>query len=433
MRTTLFGLFAVFLALNGLASVSILGIPLPWLGLAGTVAVASRFLAGPRRLYEGLYFPVSLLLAWALVINLFNWPEFGRNLPLKANTSYAAYVILRYLTVFSFVASAVIVVRLCRAGHQQRVIQLVVKLGTLVAAYAIYVYLAQLYGLPEVLPRSRMGTGGGEQSTTFTYAFHRAIGSFREPSHLAEWLMVPFVLSFAHNPKQFEPHKLLMGASILLTGSMTGIMSLLIGLGVSYVAIFLRPHRPRCSTKMVGRAFGGLALGLLLVYGVDLALSGLLLDTVEFRTKEIWSGGMIESNRNYVYEYLAETAFPFAGSGLGNANIEFSTATGNDLIASFLSLYLNTLYSLGFFGFGALVFLLGYPLYHVFRINARSHGPSLFVLVWAYAAWLIAFGVHSEELTTMFAIAYALLFFKLFPKTAMQQVAIAPATGGTAS
>ena len=75
------------------------------------------------------------------------------------------------------------------------IVQRTTAVGVLCAAMALYIYVAQLSGLPEP-PRTRMGTGGDQQATTFTYAFHRAMGTFQEPGDLASWLVLPLFLSF---------------------------------------------------------------------------------------------------------------------------------------------------------------------------------------------------------------------------------------------
>ncbi len=412
MKISLFGSVCLLLVLNALGSVAVADVPLSWVALAGMIPAGLIF-CGRVHGMGRFYLTVALLLAWAACLNLAHWSEFQVALPLEATSSYGVFVLLRYLTILSFVSSVIVTVRLCQTGYERKLVAFLVRLGAVISVYAIYVYVAQLYELPELLPRSRLGTGGEEQSVTFSYAFHRAMGSFREPSHLAEWLMLPFVLSFVYKRNYVEPYKLVIGASILLTGSMTGIMSLLIGLGVAYAVAFLRPQRVRFTARIVGRALGALVLGGVLLYGMDQALSGLLIETVEARTMEIVEGGMMESNRSSVYRYVAETPIPLAGSGLGNANIQFSSASSTELITSFLSLYLNAIYSVGPVGFFLLAILLGYPLYRCYRVGVDAQRISSFALVWGYAAWLVAFSVHSEELSLMFGVIYGLLSFRL--------------------
>lgn len=414
MKISIHFLFAISLVLNSLSSVAILEVPAPWIGLLLVLPLGFLFFLKVTELYRPLYIPVFLILVWAVLFNITEWTDFEEIFPMQASTPYPVYIVLRYLSVVSFVACVAVVVRLCRTGGESRIIALVVNLGVAVSIYAIYVYFAQLYGWPELLPRSRIGTAGGEQATTFTYAFHRAMGSFREPSHLAEWLMVPFALSFSKSLRYLEARKLLIGASILLTGSMTGIMSLAIGFIVANFVVFMGVSAYRIDARTLTQLGGTLVLLFLLVFGTNWALNGLLFEAIDSRSREIILGGVQESNRGYVYEYLSSIPFPIFGDGLGNANIAFSAGTGNSLITSFLSLYFNVLYSLGIFGLCVFVLLLGYPIYHACRINMPGQRGFLFTLVWAYMAWLVAFAVDSEELTVMFGVAYGLLAYNIF-------------------
>lgn len=406
-----FNVFCILVIINGIASVSIAGVPLQWVGIACGLVVGSYFFSRVKGLNGPLIVPLAFLLFGVMVLNLANWQYFQGNFPSAATTPYSVFIALRYLNIFSFIAIVVIVSRLCQTGNEPRVLRFLVNLGGVVACYAIYVFVAQTYGLPELFPRSRLGTGGGEQATTFSYAFHRAMGPFREPSHLAEWLMMPFALSFINKPRSLKLPKLLMGLVILMTGSMTAIMALAIAFPLAFGIVYWRLKRIRLSWWLLKELFGGVAFFSVLTIGTNWALSGRLFETIYGRTREIIDGGMAASNRSYVYEYLAGMPLSLFGDGLGNANIAFSLAIDNRLISSLLSIYFNMLYSAGVIGFSVFIVVLLYPLFRVLVKKNRENGRAIFLITWSYIAWLVDFGVHSEELTIMFGISYALLFF----------------------
>lgn len=405
LRTT----FCFMIVLNLLASVSVFGVPLPWVGMALGVTVAPIFVSRVKGLWATLFLPLILFLTYLVVLNIVYWHHFSDFHPSAATTPYPVYVFLRYMAILNFVAIVVIVLRICQKGGDGWVINSIVNFGVIVASYAIYVYFAQIFGLPELLPRSRLGTGGEEQATTFTYAFHRAMGSFREPSHLAEWLMVPFTLSFITNLKYFDPRKILIGVAILMTGSMTGIVSLLMALPIAFGLTYGRGGG--LSWTVIKKSFVVVVLFVLLISVVNIGLAGLLFEVIFDRLLEVLEGGMSASNRGYVYDYVAGASIPFFGVGAGNGNIEFSLATENELVSSFLSLYLNVLYSSGLFGIVVFFGVLGFPVFMAFASLGEEHRQTGFFILWGYIAWLISFSVHSEELTSMFGVSYALLFF----------------------
>jgi hypothetical protein len=253
-----------------------------------------------------------------------------------------------------------------------------------------------------------MGTGGEEQHVVFTYAFHRALGTFREPSHLAEWLLVPFFLGLLPHRARDLLWPMLIGLVVLLTGSLTGIGGAALGSGVA-VAI-LNPLR-----------FGTVktAFGLVFVLGISYVMFSLLavsygdggvdlLQVVCDRVKPILEGGMGQSNRGPIYEYLESSPIPALGQGMGNATLCFSDYMGVDIVASFLSLYFNTLYSTGYVGFLLLCLYLLQPIWAMWRAPRVASKHRRLVFLAAYCSWLVVYAVHAEELSIMFATVYAM-------------------------
>ena len=233
--------------------------------------------------------------------------------------------------------------------YRHEVFKTLVTIGGIVALAAIYIYVAQVFTLWEP-PRTRIGTQGEEQRTIFSYAFHRAMGTFREPSHLAEWMLVPFLVSLLQNQLRSFVWPMLMGSVILLTGSLTGILGGVLGFAIA--TLILNPIR--LSTLK-------LTVALVIIAGISYVLFSVLVvsysDTntdlfsvIWDRVQPIFEGGMGASNRGYVYEYFATEPIPAVGQGLGNAGLYFSNYCGTELVTSLLSLYFSTLYSTGYVG-----------------------------------------------------------------------------------
>ena len=402
------------LVCNALGAYSLSGIPLPWIGQATiTAAALVALLSGRVQRVPGsgglfLYF------AWAVACTAVNAAvtDYSLLMPPLATTPYPIFLLLRFFNLVAFGAALYVTLWLLRRGREEQLTRTLVAVGTGVALVAIYIYLAQIYGLPE-LPRNRMGTSGGAQITKFAYAFHRAMGTFREPGPLAAWLVVPIMLAFARGWVVRNVPALLMSVALFLTGSLAGIPAAGIGiLGAILVSGPLRPARIR------------LLLGVGIV--VALALTGFRLLTVEdtslFSVLGARMGNMLEkgmegSSRIDIYRALDSMPPEVVGVGLGHANLLLTRAAGDDVVTSFLSLYLATLYSLGILGLLLLLWFLSVPLLLAIRHWCRLNtDPVAFWSLAGYLAWLVMFAFRSDELPFMFAVVTALLLNSLRPQ-----------------
>jgi hypothetical protein len=118
------------------------------------------------------------------------------------------------------------------------------------------------------------------------------------------------------------------------------------------------------------------------------------------------------SNRGYVYEFFGQNPPPLLGLGLGNANIYFSDLAGSELVSSFLSLYLTTMYAAGVPGFVLLVLFLAWPVLRMRTSRAASRNREHAATLMGYLAYLAAFALAPEELTVPFGIVAALLTYR---------------------
>ena len=412
------GIALVFVTLflgTGLAAYSIGPIPIQWLAQAWFIVLAAALILGLKRvrIVPG-WLVLVMFIGWGLVVNALNLGRFAAEMPALASLPYELFIIARYINLLSFTAVLYLTFWLLTQGYSKSLTNWIVLIGVLVSLAALYIYIANIYGLPEP-HRSRLGTGGGEQATTFSYGYffyNRALGTFREPSHLAEWLLLPLFFSLTRSDKAARVSTFIIGSTLLLTVSLGGIISFVIGI---VAAILINnPLRMRNLKRLIGItvALSILAVGLQLV---SIGIGGEVLNIyslVIFRILEFLEGGVAASNIGFVYEFLAENPFPLLGYGLGNANIFFSNVTGNDLVVSYLSLYINVLFSTGIVGFGLLLFFLLRPIIQVAGKKGRGEFGQSPVFLMTYLAYLVFFGVRAEELSVTFAISAAYLTYQ---------------------
>ncbi|MCB0366879.1 MAG: O-antigen ligase family protein [Bdellovibrionaceae bacterium] len=405
--------FSLLLLAQALGAYAIGPVPIPWFAQTGVVALFFWLFARRQvRLFPG-FSVVMVFLIWAIGTTLTNMmlEDYSLYLPPKATTPYLVYVGLRFINLLSFASAVGVTYWLLQRNQANLLIRNLTIIGGIVALYAGYVYVAQLKGWPE-LPRTRVGTSGEEQLTVFTYAFHRAMGSFREPSHLAQWLVLPIFMSLSIKGWRGLVASLLMGAMMLLSGSLTGILSTMVGLlgAAAFNVRRLIPEIKKISRILVPLAVASVIFSLMVSRNIEGTTN--LVEVIWTRIAPVLTEKGAEStNRDYVYKYMEENPAPVWGYGLGHSNLLFSRANQLDATASFLNLYINVAYSLGVVGLLMLALLLAFPFYLYIVTRSRTGRPRVFFLLGAYLAWLLIYFVHSEELNIHFGIIYAMAVY----------------------
>lgn len=413
--------FSVLLIADALAAYCIINIPLEWLSQVGFIVIII-FLFINRNLY---FVPGSKILFslffWAIIVTSVNifFKDYNNLMPSLSTTSYPLFVCLRFIKLLSFIAAIYLTYWLLVKGERHSVIKWTVVIGTVVSIIAIYYYFVRTYGLPAFLP-NRLSTGGRipTEFGTYTYAFHRAAGTFREPSHLAEWLVVPFFLSFIYCnycKKKINIYAIIIGITILLTGSLTGIIGGIIGfIAAIIITNIFKLDNLKIFTRVIVLIFIVLVIFNVLVISYT-AEKANIFKIINNRLRPIlFKGGMVQSNRGYVYKYISNNPPSLLfGSGLGNSNILFSQYLNNNLICSFLSLYFNYLYSTGVLGLILLCIFLFNPVVKVMLSKKIRQDSQIIFIIAPYISHLAMFAVHSEEFTIMFAIIYALMIYEI--------------------
>jgi hypothetical protein len=396
-------------------------IPLAWVSRLGALVSGIWLLwTGRIRIAPGTGYFMAFVIFGAL---LTSWHMVGDTyavlMPPLASTPYHVYVLLRLLNLLSFAGMLQLVYTLAATGKSRQVIKTVAWIATAIALLSIYMYFAQVFGLPQPMSNRVATTGEVMQITEYTYAFHRAVGPFREPSHLAEWLAAPLFFSLATRSRGMIFCATIMLATLFLTGSLTGIVGTIAGLGMALA--FTNPFGAE-KLKLIGR-LGALGVVALLVFnqvvkGYDVK-SVSLIAVLSERITPIGEEGLSASDRDYVYQWVADARVPPVGPGFGNANLQFTHDIHADAPASFLSLYLYAAYSTGWIGAALLALFLIGPAARIW-LNARRRlqDRSLYLLFAAYCAWLVMFAANSEEPSIMFAVVAGLLAFEVRTRAA---------------
>lgn len=412
----LVGAMSVFIIATALDAYSVGPVPIQWIAsCAVLLLLLFVLLTQPVGRVPNMRL-FALFGGWCLVVTAVQvlLHDYAALMPSAATSSYGVFVALRFAAILAFAAAAVLTYTLLRHGRQEQILRVLAVIGLVISLAALYIYMAQVYGLPE-LPRTRLGTEGVKVTTvTYTYAFHRATGTFREPSHLAVWLIVPFFASIALKRSPLNVPTVVMGGTLLLTGSMTGIAACV--LGVLGALVLARPRGMRWA-QTVGETAVAVLLAFLIFQAVAVPNEGgstNLISIIRMRLWPVAAGGLAQSNRSYVYEFAQLHPAPLLGWGLGHAQLLFSQYLRTDVPASFLNLYLSILYAGGFPGLTLLLFWLARPLLQAGALGMRRRvSLSLVAAISGYVAWLAMFYVQAEELTPVFGIVFAWLVYEI--------------------
>lgn len=403
----------IFLVLTGLDAYTVLGIPLSWVGKLGLV-VLGCLAVRDRRVREGSL--IALLcgfVAWMCFSTAGNvlMGDYEARMPPMATTSYIAYICLRVLGLLVFSFTVISIRRALCDGEEDFIVKGIAVCGLILSVLALYVFVAHKYDLPEPA-RTRIGTDGGEQAVQFSYFFHRALGTFREPSHMAAWLILPFFLSLAYGQWRFLVSAAIIASAIVLSGSLTGIISA--GLGVLIGVLFGMAKgegMPRAGIlRCMGVVLASFVMFSVLAFtyeGEDVSLIEALQARIGPIIREM---SFAETNRASVFEFMAACDISPLGVGLGHPNILLSDYLGSLLPSSLLNLYYNVLVAGGIVGGVLLALILAAPIAKWWKRSSGSNGRDWAVMA-SYSAWLVIFFFLAEEFEPIFGVAYSLLAF----------------------
>jgi len=206
-----------------------------------------------------------------------------------------------------------------------------------------------------------------------------------------------------------------MGGVLLLTGSLTGIISIVCGLAFSFfVNMDFNTKQIKALTKILVPVMGAFMVFSLVTVANKGGDGKGIVDVIWERVEPIiYDKGVHSTNRSYVYDYFEQQDVPLVGDGLGNSNIKFSKFMGIEATVSFLNLFLNMSFSLGLIGLLLTLAFILYPI--VLFVLSRNYlqGMKPIFLMSAYVAWIFIFLMHSEEFSLFFGVIYAFLVYEL--------------------
>ena len=410
--------FGIGLFCQALQAYVIAGVPLEWVGylIPVGIVVGSVLLRRSLTVVPGLG-ALGILVVYLMITTIVNdvGGSYWRWASDLLSTPYPIYQLLRVLRLLGFAAAIYVVARAVYLEDSSDVRNVVVGVGLVVSMAALYLYFAPIFDLPTP-SRTRVGTGGGRQTVEFlSYPIQRALGTFREPSHLAVWLVVPFCLSLVSGGLLYGAATVLFATVVLLTGSMAGVFALLIA---TVVALILGAKEGR--TRFIvrrGLATISVSVGLFSVFSITHAESvGTVMDLVAYRLEPILEGGIRASNRGYVLRYLLKDGVSLFGQGLGNANIAFTHSSfpsgGAGMVASLVSFYAYIVKSGGIVGLAGVIAVFLLPLHWWRRYDRDNREANMEVAIGAVAghiAWMAIYVVVTEEATMMHGVAIGIL------------------------
>ncbi|WP_156406236.1 hypothetical protein [Hydrogenophaga sp. Root209] len=411
---------ASFIA-SGLDAYQFFNIPSTWYSYL-IALIAMLFL--PQRLSNHRAITFYLLFfAWAMTTTCVALVNLTSSLTLQD----LMFILIRFLKLFFFISTLFIYFNFFNSREDIiPFISAVIYIGAIFAAIALYIYVAQVAGLPE-FERNRMGTGGDlvASKPIFTYPFHRLLGTFREPGLYVEWILLPYFLSvqFIWRSRIIALCSGLMLGSIFLTGSLLGIV-IVASTGGLAILSWTIDSRKIVNYRYFASIFIALSIFSVLVDGQKDTHGYRIADTshmhagqlvmliIEDRVKPLAQSGMQAENRAYLSKAIDFYTVNLTGIGLGISNLQLANALKSKLPGSFLSLYTNALVSTGIIG----IFLLSVSL--VFPLLEKKIGETAKILylkdsaIWLlclYVAYFLTFYATIEELSYGFAITTALI------------------------
>jgi hypothetical protein len=407
-------LFAAGAFFDTLEAYSLAFIPLPWAATIFYLAAAliPVLLTGKLTMPNGTWL-IFLYLLWSiLALSLYLAANGLPIMPDLATTSFPVYLTLRFLSVAVFVAVVVVCYWLVRRGALEKIIRIQIALLMFVSMAALYIYAAQTFGFWEP-PRNRMGTGGQDflsQDVVFTFAFHRALGTFLEPSHLAEWIagvvifLLP-VMTLCVRPLAKWAIIFLAFAAIALSGSLLGVLSLTAG----FLALLILQKGWR---QLVNLTVSLAAIVFIIVIA-NAALGIDIVGSVAPRIVEITEGGIGATNRAYIYYNLSDVPLTFLGYGLGVGPILASAAMGSDFVVAILNLFLSVTYDAGLVGLICISIYFSLPFVLAFRLGIFGT-PLVAGCLASHVTWIVAYLGRSPELSATHAVPIGILMAVLY-------------------
>lgn len=389
IRTIVFfiGLFCIYCD-----SYNFFSIPIPWIGLmlCTLSCISNQIMPFPKLLYS-----IILLIFILIIITIIKY---------ELNNAPLGFIALRIINILAFVI--ILNYFACQNYQDKNFLDLeknLVNIGLFFSSIAILLFLTQILNLKEInfidFLRNRLSTGGGEIYTLKynynfddQYVYYRAIGTFREPSLLANALVLPFFLSIKIK-RYFS--MAVIGLSIYLTYSLAMFIAICFGVASSLFVI----HKSKLISKNIILPFFTLIFLMFIFFKFGSEFSNVYLERLVYLSEN--------NSRDYIYKNLEVILGDYwLGNGIGYGFFKLAEhILGSFAVpVSFLSLPLNIWSSGGVIG---LIIIIHLILSHniLTLINFNSFNRNLYLLIVPLNVFLILYFSSFEELHIWHAIA----------------------------
>jgi hypothetical protein len=283
----------------------------------------------------------------------------------------------------------------------------------IICCYSIFLFFITYFNINffDIITRNRLATDGTSLQPTIFYGNTiRATGSFREPSFLGLWLILPLFLSFELKKKKSI---LIIFFTLIFTYSLSVLFSILISFLILIFLIifknikkfnfkfFFYIHLRDLNFKIINIFYFCLFfLGIYFFFNQDDIFYNRILSLAEGGLKDTNRGGLFQQVLNYF-------EFQNFGKGLGNLFVQISYDNNSNTLVSILNLYFYLYYSCGLLIFVIIIFFLIKPILK-FILIYKNNQRFLFIV---YFSYLVFFFFSKEEFSLMFGVTYALFYF----------------------
>lgn len=287
----------------------------------------------------------TLLVVYAVIITagktFLLWDQLSEEKLLFVSTRIFHLALVAYVFWYSY--------RITRAMVPQfakMIVDLMIAVGVVVAVVALCDYIAAKLGY-SLFVRNSLGTDYGEIPVKFIYySYHRAMGSFREPSHFGAYLMPLYFIALARGR--------LIAAVVICTAAILSLslivyFSALLSIIVVAMWMLVCGGGGRQKFWLISVGVSALASTLLawcLIYGYDATTGGYF----QSRLNLVSQSQEVIPGRDYVFHYLLSRPVEIFGQGLGYSSFDIANFLGATRPASFLSLIFYLYASVGVLG-----------------------------------------------------------------------------------
>ena len=355
---------------------SFFDVPFSWIGLSGIFLIAI-FSDYKILLNSKLYLIILILLM----------PTFFNNISTATDLSF----ILRFFNLVSFFLFLLFSLKFFDNSQNTKFINLLQKLILVLSIFAIYLYLAQIYDLPEII-RNRSNTGllGDSSQTTFwKNEPHRMVGSFREPVLLASTLL-PLYFLYLFSTRKWHLITVIL-SSIVIGLTRSDLVRIYCFITLLVLLVFY------IKTKELNKAIFPLCLVLLFsltgVRECDLnpdSSDCITSDTISTEVETLVFSDLektfkIGDDRNSVLDYAIYSFRNLVPKGVTKVNADFSSYLSQDISNEMyltnrtLPEFLLTRYEAKNFGTGNYSLLRYYPNVQNLFINATLSLGAAFI------------------------------------------------------